>query len=313
MSVILVLSPSMRLLVFCYRNLFKLCHEDFTRLLAKYYFFIQFFIFLPYIKLSLLRSGDIECNPGPANADQNLSMCHWNVNGLAANNFIKISLVEAYNFIKISLVEAYNFIKISLVEAYNTIHNFDLICVSETFLNSDYSNDDARLMLPGYAMIRSDHPSNAKKGGVCIYYKEHLPFIQRDDLMFLPECIVGEIQIKNSKCFITCVYRSPSQNTNETNIFLSNFEKIWSSIALESPMFSFIMGDLNAKCSSWWEDGTNNPCGLDLHNMSTLLGYSQLINTPTNFEPNKHPSCIDLIFTNQPNLVYEWYSPLTIQ
>ena len=26
---------------------------------------------------------------------------------------------------------------------------------------------------------------------------------------------------------------------------------------------------------------------------------------PTNFEPNKTPSCIDLIFTSQPNLVFE--------
>ena len=39
--------------------------------------------------------------------------------------------------------------------------------------------------------------------------------------------------------------------------------------------------------------------------MSTLLGYFQIINDPTNFEPNKSPSCIDHIFTSQPNLVFE--------
>ena len=33
------------------------------------------------------------------------------------------------------------------------------------------------------------------------------------------------------------------------------------------------------------------------------MGYSQLITESTNFEPNKNPSCIDLIFTNQPNLI----------
>ena len=39
--------------------------------------------------------------------------------------------------------------------------------------------------------------------------------------------------------------------------------------------------------------------------MTSLLGLTQLINEPTNFEPNKEPSCIDLIFTDQPNLVFE--------
>ena len=29
-------------------------------------------------------------------------------------------------------------------------------------------------MLEGYNLIRSDHPSNTKRGGVCIYYKESL-------------------------------------------------------------------------------------------------------------------------------------------
>ena len=30
-----------------------------------------------------------------------------------------------------------------------------------------------------------------------------------------------------------------------------------------------------------------------------------LFNEPTNVEPNKNPSCIDLIFTDQPNCVIE--------
>ena len=108
--------------------------------------------------------------------------------------------------------------------------------------------------------------------------------------------IVGEIKIKNSKCFVTCVYRSPSQTVDEMDSFLSGFEQTCSSIALESPLCSFITGDLNAKCTNWWVDGTNNPCGLELYTMSTFFGYSQLINMPTNCEPNKNPSCIDSDF-----------------
>ena len=241
-------------------------------------------IFLPYIKLILVISGDIENNPGPINLkDQNFSIYHWNLNGITANNFIKISLLEAYN----------------------AVHNVDIICITETFLDSSYLRDDERLRLQGYAMIISDHTSNTKRGGVCIFYKEHLPFIRRNDITCLDECIVGEIKVKNSKCFVTCVYRSPSQTADEVDLFLSGFEQVCSSIALESPFCSVIVGDLNAKCTNWWSTGTNNSCGIELYNLSTLLGYSQLINEPTNFEPNKTPTCIDHIFINQPNLIVE--------
>ena len=259
-------------------------HKVFTRFIIRYFYFFQIFTFLPYLRLSLILSGDIETNPGPdMSNNQNLSFCHWNLNGIAANNFVKITLLEAYN----------------------AIHSFDVICLSETFLDSDYSHDDPRLELQGYVMVRSDHPSDTKRGGVCIYYKEHLPFVRRDDITFLNECIVGEIKIKNKKCFVTCVYRSPSQTAEETDIFLSTFEQTCSSIALESPLSILVTGDMNAKCTNWWKNGTNNFCGLELYNISTLLGFSQLINEPTNLEPNKSPSCIDLFFTSQPNLVFE--------
>ena len=150
-------------------------------------------------------------------------------------------------------------------------------------------------------MIRSDNPSNTKRGRVCIYYKDHLPFVRRDDITFLDECLVGEIKIKKSKCIVTCVYRSSNQTAYETDIFLSGLEQICSSIALESPLCSFVIGDLNAKCTNWWKEGTSNLCDLELYNLTTLLGFSQLINEPTNFEP-----CIDLIFASQPNLIFEF-------
>ena len=74
-------------------------------------------------------------------------------------------------------------------------------------------------------MVRSDHPQNLKRGGACIVYKEHLSFILRTDITFLKECIVGEINVKNSKCFITCVYRSPNQSVDGMKAFLSDLEQ----------------------------------------------------------------------------------------
>ena len=83
-----------------------------------------------------------------------------------------------------------------MLEAYNAIHNYDIICLSETFLNSSTSKDVPEIKLQGYELIRSDHPNDTKRGGVCIYYKEHLPLKLRNYLSSLDKCIVLELKSK---------------------------------------------------------------------------------------------------------------------
>ena len=76
--------------------------------------------------------------------------------------------------------------EISLLQGYIIECNFEVICLSclsEIFLNSSLDSEDDRLKIEGYNLIRSDHPSGSKKGDVCIYYKEHVPFIRRNDLL----------------------------------------------------------------------------------------------------------------------------------
>ena len=45
--------------------------------------------------LLLITSGDIETNPGPKKQSC-LKFFHWNLNRLAAHDFIKLPLIEAY-------------------------------------------------------------------------------------------------------------------------------------------------------------------------------------------------------------------------
>ena len=68
------------------------------------------------------------------------------------------------------------FTKVSFLSAYIFVHKFDIICLSETYLNSEIPSDDKNLEIAGYNLIRDDHPSNSKRGGVCVYYKSLLPF-----------------------------------------------------------------------------------------------------------------------------------------
>ena len=75
-------------------------------------------------------------------------------------------------------------------------------------LDSPISNDDERINIKGYNLLRADHPSNKKGEDVSMYYKEHLPIIKRDDLCTLKECFVTEIRVgKKSFSFRVCINR----------------------------------------------------------------------------------------------------------
>ena len=50
--------------------------------------------FLPCIKILLYCCGDIEINPG--SKQSSLTFCHWNLNAIAAHEFIIISLLQGY-------------------------------------------------------------------------------------------------------------------------------------------------------------------------------------------------------------------------
>ena len=112
-------------------------------------------ILLPYAnhfwlyEIVLKISGDIEENSGPKprSNHESFSICHWNLNSISARNYIKLSFLKASIF----------------------THKFDVICISEAYLDSDITDDDDNLKIEGYNLIRPDHPSNTKRGGVCIY------------------------------------------------------------------------------------------------------------------------------------------------
>ena len=238
---------------------------------------IMAFLFLCILNL-IIQCGDIETNPGPKYSS--LKFCHWNLNGMTAHDSVKISLLEAYI----------------------TQHNYDMICLSETFLNSSIQSDDDKIKIDGYNLIRSDHPSDSKRGGVCIYYKEHIPLIKRNDLCFLDNCLVTEIRSQNEKCFFTCLYRSPSQNRDEFENFFTNFDLLLNKINDEFPLCSVITGDFNARCSRWWKNDITNLTGEEIDTLTSSAGYSQLIDKPTHILDNSM-SCIDLIFCTNKNII----------
>ena len=179
-----------------------------------------------YIKhFLLLKSGDIESNPGPCKSST-LKFCHWNLNGLAAHEFTKLSLLEGYI----------------------NVNDIDIICLSETFLDSSIPIDDNRLSIFGYSMMRADHASSTKRGGVCLCSKDHLPIIRRDDISNLKECLVTEMTVKNERCLLAYLYRSPSQNREQFWSFCDSLDILMNNINSLHPAISIITGDFNGKC-----------------------------------------------------------------
>ena len=82
-----------------------------------------------WLSFTIIRlSGDIEENPGPrCNSNQSFSVCHRNLDSITAHNNLEISRLRAMS-----------------------LHNFDVGCISETYLDSTTAVYDESLAITGY-------------------------------------------------------------------------------------------------------------------------------------------------------------------
>ena len=100
------------------------------------------------------------------------------------------------------------------------------------------------MQLDGYSLIRSDHPSDSKRVGICFYYKESLG-VKIINLSARNECILCKVSMENCKDFIAVRCRSPSQDNDQFGKFLSSTENLINKITLSNPLFYLILGDFN--------------------------------------------------------------------
>ena len=113
-------------------------------------------------------SNDIEVNLGPKlDSSQNFKICYWNLNSIAAHNFSKINLLKAYL----------------------TIHKNDILCLSETYLDSSFLVNDENLVIQGYTLVRCDH----------LTIKTLLP-LKIIDMQYSQECINFHLIIGDKLC-----------------------------------------------------------------------------------------------------------------
>ena len=189
-------------------------------------------------------SGDIEKNPGPKkDFSQTFSIDHWNLNSLVAHNFTKVALLKAYL----------------------SAQKFVIFCISETYLNSSITEDDDSLRIPGYNLIRSDHPSNKI---IPIYYKYFLP-LKLINVNYLRESILFELQIGSKICNFISLYRSPSQTADNFVSFLDNLKLNLDTMTDNNRFLVVAIGDFNAGSSSWCINDKSNYEGSKIDCLAT--------------------------------------------
>ena len=149
-------------------------------------------------------------------------------------------------------------------------------------------------------MYRVDHPSDVKRGGVCIYQKT-LKVLSTN---FLLECINFEVSIRNNKYRFVHLYRTPNQTQNEFHVFLTKVEMNLDHSFNSNPFVTTVIGDSNAKSNKWSEDDRSTNEGSKTNFLTSKFGLSQIIKEPTHILENPS-SGIDLIFSTQTILVLD--------
>ena len=91
-----------------------------------------------YHKQKLIFSNDIEINPEPKlDSSQNFATCHWNLNSIAGDNFPKINTLK--NIL--------------------TFQKTDIVCLSETYLDSIFIVNDENEVVECCNLVRCDNPT----------------------------------------------------------------------------------------------------------------------------------------------------------
>ena len=125
-------------------------------------------VFEILIAMPLLLTAGIERNPGPLSEDSNRST--------ASSSFLDNLNMKCKFFIGFNNTQSITK-KVDLIES--ELGMFDIISLTETWLDHRTSNDD--LNINGFNLYRRDRPGD-NHGGICIYAKQKIYSRRRIDL-----------------------------------------------------------------------------------------------------------------------------------
>lgn len=151
--------------------------------------------FFMLVKRRLTLSNDVESNPGPQQTTpKQFNFCHLNIRSITT----KPDVTGVSKFEELS--------------ALASTHKYDVIGLSETWLDDTVKNDT--ILIPSYLPpLRKDR--NRHGGGVLAYISEDLPCRHKPDLE--PANIEGlclEVQLTGEKVLLFINYRPPQYKSH---------------------------------------------------------------------------------------------------
>ena len=170
-------------------------------------------------------------------------------------------------------------------------NEIDIICLCETSLNDQFSNDELRL--ENYQLFRKDRKTNG--GGLAIYVKESLRVSVREDLQVEGvESIWLEVKHKAQKSFLLgCTYRPPSSSQS----WVDDFEVIFEQIDTEDKEI-IMLGDFNLNMLD------NSNIVNNWLQLTDSVNLTQIVDSPTRVTATSS-TIIDHAYTNKPENIVE--------
>ena len=110
--------------------------------------------------------------------------------------------------------------------------------------------------------------------------------------------------IGNKICNFMTLYRFLSQNQDDFQAFKDNLEMNLETLAQRNPFLMVVIVDFNAKSKHLCSQDSTNFEGISIENVTSQFGLNQIIKEATHILETSS-SCIDPIFTTQPNLMVE--------
>lgn len=169
----------------------------------------------------------------------------------------------------------------------------DLALITETHFTK-YS----KICIPGYKLLKTNHPDNTAHGGVAILIKNSIQFqpLPHFCLDYLQSCALI-VKLNNIPITIAAIY-SPPKHKITTQHYRNYFNSINNNC--------IIGGDFNAKHHSWG-CRANNPRGQVLHNFVTKVNLKVLAPPGPTYWPTsarKNPDILDIFITKIPNNIH---------
>ena len=179
--------------------------------------------------------------------------------------------------------------------------NPEVICLVEILPKSgNYVFNECEFSINGY----HSYFSTNKKRGVAVYTKSGLNTgLATIDLNEYEEVVLVTVKLQNQdSLLIGCIYRSPSSDDINNAKLIKMLEQI------SSRAFShlLIVGDFNCKEINWELMTTTcipSSCQAQLVQTINTLGWHQHVNFHTRFRRGNQPSLLDLVITNEINMI----------